>query len=222
MTIGFKVLGPPILVRERAFEQVRDAIISGRLAPGTRLIERELCEAMGISRASVREVIRRLEAERLVESAPRRGPMVVTLTRKQADEIYEIRATLESLLVRHFTEMATDEEIVTLHAIFDEVKRAAKMGAAQEAVALMLRFNDHLVTVSHHDITRDLLNLLNARIHLLRVTSISKPGRLAASLVEISAVLDAVRRRDPELAARNMTIYVCNARDAALEQLSSP
>ena len=123
---------------------------------------------------------------------------------------------------RHFTEMATDEEIVALHAIFDEVKRAAKMGAAQEAVALMLRFNDHLVTVSQHDITRDLLNLLNARIHLLRVTSISKPGRLAASLVEISAVLDAVRRRDPELAARNMTIYVCNARDAALEQLSSP
>ena len=104
--MGFKVLGPPILVRERAFEQVREAIISGRLAPGTRLIERELCEAMGISRASVREVIRRLEAERLVESAPRRGPMVVTLTRKQADEIYEIRATLESLLVRHFTKMA--------------------------------------------------------------------------------------------------------------------
>src|SRR5258705_7053733 len=119
--MGLKVRGPPILVRERAFEQVREAIISGRLAPGNRLIERELCEAMGISRASVREVIRRLEAERLVESAPRRGPMVVTLTRKQADEIYEIRATLESLLVRHFTKMATEEEIGALHAIFDEV-----------------------------------------------------------------------------------------------------
>ncbi|WP_092498823.1 GntR family transcriptional regulator [Faunimonas pinastri] len=56
------LLSPPVLVREQAFEQIRDAIISGKLAPGTRLIERELCEALGISRALVREVIRRLEA----------------------------------------------------------------------------------------------------------------------------------------------------------------
>src|ERR1700754_2706411 len=87
-----ETLAPPMLIRERAFEQVRDAIISGRLAPGTRLIERELCEAMGISRASVREVIRRLEAERLVDVSPRRGPTVMLLTPKQASGVYGIRA----------------------------------------------------------------------------------------------------------------------------------
>jgi DNA-binding FadR family transcriptional regulator len=69
--------------------------------------------------------------------------------------------------------------------------------------------------------SQSLASLRQRLSQAMRVTSISKPGRLAASLIEISAVLDAVRRRDPDLAARNMMIYVRNARDAALEQLSS-
>ena len=216
-TLG--LLAPPVLVRERAFEHVRDAIISGRLAPGTRLIERELCEAMGISRASIREMIRRLEAERLVDVSPRRGPTVVILTPKAAGEIYEIRAMLEGLLIRRFTEVATDAEVATLGAIFDEVKRAAAEEAVPEIVTLMLRFNDYLVAVARHEIARDLLNQLNARINWLRVRAMAKPGRLGASIVEISAVLDAVKRRDAEEAARNIMVSVSNARDAAIEQL---
>ena len=214
-----ELLAPPVLVREKAFEHVRDAIISGRLAPGTRLIERELCEAMGISRASVREVIRRLEAERLVDVSPRRGPTVVILTPKQAGEIYEIRAMLEGLLIRRFTEVATDAEVATLGAIFDEVKRAAAAEAVPEIVALMHRFNDHLVGVARHGIAHDMLNQLNARISWLRVRAMAKPGRLGASIVEISAVLDAVKRRDAEEAARSIMISVSNARHAAIEQL---
>ena len=57
---ALSVLEPPVLIRERAFDEIRDAIISGRIAPGARLIERELCDALKISRASVREVLRRL------------------------------------------------------------------------------------------------------------------------------------------------------------------
>lgn len=216
---ALEVLAPPMLVRERAFEQVRDAIISGRIAPGTRLIERELCEAMGISRASVREVIRRLEAERLVEVGPRRGPTVMVLTAKQASEIYEIRAILESLLIRRFTEMATDRDIAALQAIFEEVRQAAEAEAVPDIIALMLHFNEHLMAVVQHDIARDLLGQLNARINWLRVKAMAKPGRIATSIAEISAALDAVRRRDAEEAARLIMISVGHARDAALEQL---
>ena len=97
---ALEVLGPPVLIRERAFDEIRDAIISGRIEPGTRLIERELCEALKISRASVREVLRRLEAERLVSVEPRRGPIVMVLSVEEAGEIYEIRAMLESLVIR--------------------------------------------------------------------------------------------------------------------------
>ena len=172
-------LAPPQLVRERAFEQVRDAIISGKLAPGTRLIERELCEALGVSRASVREMIRRLEAERLVGVEPRRGPTVMALSRKDATEIYEVRALLEALLIERFAEVASDDEIARLAQIFEGVKAAAARDDVAGIVALMLRFNGHLVAVVRHEVARDLLDQLNARINLLRVKAMAKPGRIA-------------------------------------------
>ena len=76
-----QITEPPTLLRERAFEQLREAIITGHFAPGDRLIERELCKAMGVSRTSIREVLRRLEAERLIKVEPRRGPAVARITR---------------------------------------------------------------------------------------------------------------------------------------------
>ena len=214
-----KMLKPPLLVRERAFEEVRNAIISGELAPGTRLIERELCAAMGISRASVREMVRLLQAERLIDVEPRRGPTVATLSRKQAAEIYEIRGMMESLLIRRFTARASDTDIEALLEIFAQVKAAAADAAPKRIVALMLRFNDLLMAVARHDIAREILDGLNARISWLRLRAMSKPGRTQASLGELGAVLDAVARRDAERAAELMRASVGNACDAALDQL---
>jgi len=221
MVIGkLRQVGPPVLVRERALRQLRDAIISGEIVPGTRLIERELCAAMGVSRASVREVIRRLEAERLIEVAPRRGPTVTTLTRKQAAEIYEIRGLFETLLIRRFTELASDRDIAALQAIFEDVKRVAAKRDLVQIISLMRRFNEHVMAVVRHDIARDVLSQLNARINWLRVKAMAQPGRLAASVGEVTAILDAVERRDGEAAAQHMAAYIGNARDAALEQLA--
>ncbi len=216
------LLDPPVLVREQAFEQVRDAIIAGKLAPGTRLIERELCLALGISRASVREMIRRLEAERLIRVEGRKSPVVSTLTRKQAAEIYEVRALFESLLIRRFTETATSAEIAELRSIFESVRQAATRDAISEIAVLMRRFNEHLVHVVDHELIEDLLGQLNARINWLRIKAMTQPGRLAASIGELSSILEAIEQRDAEKAALAMAQSSANARDAALDQLSVP
>jgi GntR family transcriptional regulator, trigonelline degradation regulator len=100
---ALRINAHPRRLREEAFERLRDAIIAGHFAPGARLVERELCEAMGVSRTSIREVLRRLEAEQLIVVEPRRGPVVARLTRKQVAEIYEVRAMLEATLLRRFT-----------------------------------------------------------------------------------------------------------------------
>ncbi|HKU95885.1 MAG TPA: GntR family transcriptional regulator [Vineibacter sp.] len=221
MVIGkLRRVGPPVLVRERALHQLRDAIISGEIAPGARLIERELCAAMGVSRASVREVIRRLEAEQLIDVVPRRGPTVTTLTSKQAAEIYEVRGIFEALLIRRFTEMASERDIAALQAIFEDVKRVAAKRDVVQIINLMRRFNEHLMAVVRHDIARDILSQLHARINWLRVKAMAQPGRLAASIGEVTAILDAVARRDAAAAAEHMAAYIRNARDAALEQLA--
>src|SRR3981189_1868278 len=108
----------PALLRDQALERLRDAIISGHFAPGTRLIERELCEQMGVSRTSIREVLRRLEAEQLIEVEPRRGPIVARLSRKQIEEIYDVRALLEAAVVRRFAVEASVENIAELRRIY--------------------------------------------------------------------------------------------------------
>ena len=100
------------------------------------MIERELCDALKISRASVREVLRRLEAERLISVEPRRGPTVMVLSLDEAAEIYEIRAMLESLVIRRFTEIASGEEVATLEAIFTKVRLAAADNAIDETRCL--------------------------------------------------------------------------------------
>jgi DNA-binding GntR family transcriptional regulator len=213
------LLNPPVLVREQAFEQVRDAILAGTLAPGTRLIERELCLALGISRASVREMIRRLEAERLIRVEGRKSPVVSTLTRKQAVEIYEVRALFESLLIRRFAETADRSEIAELRRIFESVREAATRNAIVEIVLLMRRFNEHLVHVVDHELIEDLLGQLNARINWLRLKAMTQPGRLATSIEELAAILEAIEQGDAEKAALAMARSSANARDAALEQL---
>jgi DNA-binding GntR family transcriptional regulator len=217
---ALEVLGPPVLIRQRAFDEIRDAIISGRIAPGTRLIERELCDALKISRASVREVLRRLEAERLISVEPRRGPTVMVLSVDEAGEIYEIRAMLESLVIRRFTELASAEEIATLDAIFAKVRQAATENAIELIVTLMRDFNAHAIAVARHSVAGTLLLQLDARISWLRVKAMAMPGRLDSSLEEISTVLGHVRSRSPDLAAKAIYDSVMNAREAALRQLA--
>jgi DNA-binding GntR family transcriptional regulator len=218
---ALEVLGPPVLIRERAFDEIRDAIISGRIAPGARLIERELCEALKISRASVREVLRRLEAERLISVEPRRGPIVMVLSVEEAGEIYEIRAMLESLVIRRFTELASADEIATLESIFAKVRVAAAEGAIQSIVTLMRNFNAHAIAVARRSVAGDLLMQLDARISWLRVKAMAMPGRLDSSLDEIAAVLRHVRDRKPDRAAEAIHQSVMNAREAALLQLAA-
>ena len=218
---ALEVLGPPVLIRERAFDEIRDAIISGRIAPGARLIERELCEALKISRASVREVLRRLEAERLISVEPRRGPIVMVLSVEEAGEIYEIRAMLESLVIRRFTELASADEIATLESIFAKVRLAAAEAAIPSIVTLMRNFNAHAIAVAHHSVAGDLLMQLDARISWLRVKAMAMPGRLDSSLDEIATVLRHVRDRRPDRAAKAIHQSVMNAREAALLQLAA-
>src|ERR1700693_3926359 len=116
-----RITDAPALLRDQALQRRRDAIISGHFAPGARLIERELCAQMGVSRTSIREVLRGLEAESLITIEPRRGPIVARLNRKQIAEIYDVRAMLESAVIRIFTERANDTQIAYLRKLNDDL-----------------------------------------------------------------------------------------------------
>jgi DNA-binding GntR family transcriptional regulator len=208
----------PPLRRDQALERLRSAIIAGHFAPGERLIERDLCERMGVSRTSIREVLRYLEAEQLVQVEPRRGPIVTRVTRKQITEIYEVRALLEAALVRRFAQQAAGEEIAALRRIYEELRLARMAEDVGQIVVLTKRFIEYMMEVVGHDLISDVLQKLIARISVVRVLAIAVPGRLEESARELAIVMDAIERRDGELAAQSLTTYVLNAAQAALKR----
>lgn len=221
MTNVLRLTEHPPLRRDQAFERLRDAIITGHFAPGTRLIERELCEAMGVSRTSIREVLRRLEAEQLIEVEPRRGPIVARLSRKQVAEIYDVRALLEAAVVRRFAVEASNEDIAELRGIYDELSVARRNEDIAAIVNTTRKFSEHMMRIVDHELIGDIHQKLIARISVSRVLAISVPGRLEQSARELAVVMDAIERRDAERAAESLTIYVRNAGAAALKRLDS-
>ena len=221
MTNVLKLSEHPPLRRDQAFERLRDAIITGHFPPGARLIERELCEAMGVSRTSIREVLRRLEAERLIEVEPRRGPIVARLTRKQVGEIYEVRALLEAAIVRRFTVEASAENIADLRRIYEKLSVVRDQGDVAAIVNTTRQFSEYMMTVINHELISDIHQKLIARISVARVFAISHPGRLPQSARELAVVMDAIERRDAEAAAQSLMIYVRNAGEAALKQIDA-
>jgi DNA-binding GntR family transcriptional regulator len=221
MTNVLRLTEHPPLRRDQAFERLRDAIITGHFAPGARLIERELCEAMGVSRTSIREVLRRLEAEQLIEVEPRRGPIVARLTRKQVAEIYEVRALLETAVVRRFALEASSEDIRELRRIYGELSVARRKQDVPAIVNTTRRFSEHMMRVVDHELINDIHQKLIARISVSRVLAISVPGRLEQSAGELAIVMDAIERRDADGAAQSLTIYVRNAGAAALKHFDA-
>ena len=109
-----KIEKVPASLRQKVLEQLREAIISGLLLPGARLIERELTEQMGVSRTVVREALRQLEAEHLVEVIPNKGPFVRQLSINEAEDLYRIRAVLHGLAARMCAENINKKHLTIL------------------------------------------------------------------------------------------------------------
>lgn len=110
-------------LRDMAYDDIRDAILSGALAPGQRVKERDVAEQMGISTTPVKEALRRLEQEGLVVSQPRRGAVVSTLVQIPVGEIQELRGLLEAMAARLAATRMTDAELARLASIVDEMTR---------------------------------------------------------------------------------------------------
>lgn len=213
---GMKVSSIAAPVRQQVAASFRNAILNGRFQPGVRLVEKELCELTGASRTSVREALRQLETEGLVEVLPNKGPIVASISATQARGIYEVRGALESLAGALFARYASDEQMQRLEAAVDVVASAYEAGKIEEILKAKDVFYAILLEGADNEIVPSFLGMLQARISLLRRVSLSQPARLAVSIIEIRDIMAALKKRDPEAAAAACRRHVESAADAAL------
>lgn len=208
------------LLREQVSDLLRQAIVEMRLAPGQRLIERELVQSLGVSRATVREAIRQLAAEGLVTSIPQRGAVVAVPTLREAEELYEIRAMLEGLAGRQFVERASDVQVRALRRVFERIRRVASTtGDTAAMLHAKDRFYEVLLTGAANDTARNVLAGLQARITLLRATSMSQPGRVDSTVKEIALIVEAVEAKDAAAAEQACADHVRAAGRVVFEAL---
>ena len=207
-------------VRQQVAEVLRSAITSGRFMPGQRLVEKDLCELTGVSRASVREALRQLETEGLIETRPNRGPLVSRLSPQDAASIYAVRGALEALAAQLFATQASDQQVAELEAAVRVLDKAYKARDVDGIVEAKRRFYDVLFEGSGNSMIASILNTMNARITMLRRVSLSSPKRAPASIREIRAVLTAIKRRDPQGAYDASLKHIQQAAKVALASLS--
>jgi DNA-binding GntR family transcriptional regulator len=214
-----KVVASAASVRRQVEDQLRRAIVQGRFPPGEHLSDRVLTDRFQVSRSVVREAIRQLEAEGLVETFPYRGSFVRTLTVREAEQVYAVRGVLEALAAKEFARRATDAQIALLEESFQPILNFDASRPNQELIDLKQKFYDVLLAGCGNTYIRTMLSqLLNVNARL-RATSLSAPGRLPQMVAELEALMAALRVRDQEAAWRASLAHVENAAAVALNLL---
>ncbi|WP_158901323.1 GntR family transcriptional regulator [Burkholderia sp. L27(2015)] len=223
MNTNRQVLRPVSTLRQQVIEGLRLCITDLTFRPGDRLIERELCEMLGVSRTLIREALSQLVAEGLIQNIPHKGPIVAVITQTEAKGLYEVRAALEALAGSHFTLRATLEQREALTSALEDLRKL-KSNQSDEATLLFLKqkakFYDVILEGAANPVLTDMLRLVHTRVMMLRATTLSQPGRLEQSYEEIAEIVEAVKRNDPDAAALACERHVQQAEKLAVEVLA--
>ena len=196
----------PAPLRRKITAALRQAIEAGTIKLGERLIEKNLCRELDVSRTSLREAIRELAAEGLLATIPAGGVIVAQITRQEAENIYRIRGAIEAT--------ADDAARAALRKAAENLEltyRSAEIGRILEAKRV---FYDCLCAGAGNQTALDILSRLNSRISQLRILSLAQPGRFEASISEVWELVEAIEAHAPAAAYKAATRHVANAAGA--------
>ena len=158
---------PLAAVRERVLAELRERIVSGVLRPGDRLVERELADDLGVSRVPVREAIRTLASEGFVTTTSPRRTVVRQLSKVDVDELFDVRAALETLASGLAAEKATPADLRSLARLLAAAGKATATGKADRITAANTEFHDEIVAIAGNSLLTAMLRPIEGRLRWL-------------------------------------------------------
>jgi DNA-binding GntR family transcriptional regulator len=204
----------PLSIRADGYEDLRQAIVSGELLPGERLLEEDLSARLGLGRAAVRMALVRLEHDGLVERERHRGARVRRVSEREAVEILEARSALEGLAARHAALKADDAEIADLRGIIEEMRGLREAGDLLGLSDVNARLHAGILEASAHETAKRLSRTLSSQIVRFQYRTVLLPGRSDRSFAEHSAIVEAIAARDPDAAEAAMQRHLMRVADA--------
>ena len=205
-----------ISIADQIFEQLEHDILSGKYARGETLSELRLSNELGVSRTPVREAIRRLEQENILEESGR-GMIVVGITREDMMDMYEIRMEIESLAARRAAERITETELKEMRNILDLQHFYAGKGGADSSNQIRnldSQFHELLYRCSGSKVYYNVLRSLHKKITKFRMASVSKQGRALKSIEEHETIYEALAAHDGDRAYEAAVQHMIHARDS--------
>ena len=206
-------------LRSDAYEALREAILLKRLRPGQRIVEAEIARQMGISRGPVREAVRQLEQEELVEYHPRRGVVVARLTREAVQDTYAVRAELDGFAARLAASRITDEQLAQLDALIATMRGQAEVGDNDRLLNTDVEFHRSIYLVAGNKVLLRAWASLGPHAWTL-FSGIQLRGYSLRDLAERHLpIFDALRMRDPTAAERTATEHTLEIARNVLDHL---
>lgn len=203
----------PRILRQEVLSALRSAILNGEIVPGARLLEADVAARMGVSRAPVREAMRQLEQEGLVESFAHRGAVVTGLPEDEVDAIYELRALIERKAIDRVCRTATDGHLEELDALVAQMQDAL---IGEDLVALGeldLAFHGRLIELSGFSLLRHIWSSLDGLVRVRSLQVLTRPGPASAYFLSESVssharLVEAIRARDGALAMARIEEHI--------------
>jgi DNA-binding GntR family transcriptional regulator len=208
-------------LRDIALDSLRAAIISGDLQPGAHLKERELAKMMGISTTPIKEALRMLSHEGLVETLPRKGTYVSAMVNASIEEIMMLKANLEGLTARLAAAKITQEQLSELE---EQVRRLEELSKQQDTERLAeenSRFHAMIHRFAGNPIVNQMLTNVDAFDRAFRKRALQYMSEVEEGFAEHKQIWEAIRQRDPELAEQSMKQHIMRTAESVLKQAAN-
>lgn len=195
-------------------EQLRDMIVENELAAGDRIDEKALCDLFEISRTPLREALKVLASEGLVELFPNRGARVARMTEREVVELFEVASGLECMAAELAAQRATDKELAELRRVHESMVRYHKAGRRSKYFRLNERIHNTVITLAKNDVLTDSHQSLMTRIRRARFQAIMSQERWDESVQEHEDLLVALEARDGPKAGAVLRAHVLETGEA--------
>lgn len=212
----------PTALTDWAYHTIKQAILSLEFAPGSQLPIDELAERLGISRTPVREALLRLEAEGLIHTAPRVGYFVTKITRRDLEELFELRQLLESHATRKATALLSEDDLAYADRLLAESEAGVERGELEKFQQAEIAFHNLFVERAQNQRLVAMMGTLYDLTYRQRMLSLQSLDNVRQSIVEHRRIVETLRRRDGELAGQRMAEHVAAARDRLLQFVVLP
>lgn len=206
-------------LREVVFNNLRDAILKGQLKPGERLLENHLADKLGVSRTPVREALRMLEQENLVELIPRRGAQVLDISAEDIKNVLEIRSALECVGIRHACQKMSEENLRELKRYNEEFEHAFEDKDYERVATMDEKFHDVIFCAAGNAKLTTIISNMRAQVYRYRMAYLKVYETKTAIINHHRGIVAAIENKDAEAGVRIMTDHIEHQTQVILKSL---